>query len=326
MNENMLLDAIGEARPDLVEAAHAVRKRNRVWPRIAAAAACICLCLLGAVPALAAADVRPAYELLYAVAPSAAQRLKPVSLACEDNGIVMEVVSALVEGDTAELLVSIRDTTGSRIDRTADLFDSYSINTPAGTVGTCRKTDFDGETGSVFFLIELSTMNGEPISGDKITFSVREILYAKSLYDCPIKLPEEPSELRPASEARGLIRGGSGDLEAGKEGMLVVPGETETPLTRGVSLTGWAEWDGKLSVQIRYEDILETDNHGDVYLLAADGGIIPCLYTVAVHDGADSLEDYVFDATEAREGSLRGSFTTGGGLVKGDWQVTVPLE
>ena len=108
--------------------------------------------------------------------------------------------------------------------------------------------------------------------------------------------------------------------------MLAVPGETETPLTRGVSLTGWAEWDGKLSVQIRYEDILETDDHGEVCLIGEDGSMKRCLYTVSVHDGADSLEDYVFDAAEAREGSLRGSFTTGGGLVKGDWQVTVPLE
>lgn len=326
MNENKLLDAIGEARSDFVEAAHAARKRKKVWPRIVAAAACVCICLCGAVPALAAADVRPAYELLYAVSPSAAQKLKPVNLACEDKGIRMEVVSALVEGDTAELLISIRDLTGSRIDRTADLFDSYSINTPFGTVGTCRKTDYDEETGSVFFLVELTSMNGEPVSGDKITFSVREILYAKSLFECPVVLPEEPSELRPASKARDLIRGGSGEFEEGKKGMLVVPGGTETPLTRGVSLTGWAEWDGKLSVQIRYKDVLETDDHGEIFAVGEDGSTKRCLYTVAVRDGADSLVDYVFDSGDVVAGSLLGSFTTGGGLVKGNWQVTVPLE
>ena len=336
MNEQMLLDAIGEARPDWVEAARAVKRRKRIWPKIAAAAACICICLCGAVPALAAADVRPAYELLYAVSPTAAQRLKPVNLACEDNGIKMEVVSALVEGDTAELLVSIRDETGSRIDRTADLFDSYSINTPHGKVGTCRKTDYDEETGRVFFLIELTTMNGEPISGDKITFSVREILYAKSRYDCPIELPAEQAELRSALEVSERIRGWSGEsadeLDLAPDGgdlpeiMLVKPGRTETPLTRGVSLTGWGEWDGKLSVQIRYEGVLTTDNHGEIYVVGADGETKRCLYTVSAIDGPDSLEDYVFDAEEARAGSLWGSFTTGGGLVRGDWQVTVPLE
>ena len=328
MNENKLLDAIGEARSDFVEAARPAKKRKKAWTKIVAAAACICLCVCLAVPALAAADVQAAYEVLYAVSPSAAQRLKPVNLACEDEGIRMEVVSALVEGDTAEMLVSIRDLTGSRIDRTADLFDSYTINTPFGMNGTCRKTDYDEQTGEVFFLIELTSMNGEKIAGKKVTFSVREILYSKSRYDCPIELREEQTALlRLVSEKEDIVRGGWGfDEWDGTDAELVVPGGTEQQLCPGASLTGWAVKDDLLHVQVRYKNVHTTDNHGEIYLLGGDGTKVDPLYGVYTRDGEDSLADAVFDASEAEGRTLWGSFTIGGGLVRGKWQVTVPLE
>ena len=327
MNENKLLDAIGEARSDFVEAARPAKKKKKAWTKIVAAAACLCLCVCLAVPALAAADVQAAYEVLYAVSPSAAQRLKPVNLACEDEGIRMEVVSALVEGDTAEMLVSIRDLTGSRIDRTADLFDSYTINTPFGMNGTCRKTDYDEQTGEVFFLVKLTSMNGEKIAGTKVTFSVREILYSKSRYDRPIELTSEQSELRPVSETEDVVRGGWGlDEWDVADAELVVPGGTEQQLCPGASLTGWRMEDGFIHVQIRYKNVLTTDNHGDLYMLDENGTRVDPLYGVYTRNGDDSLCDAVFDASEAEGSALWGSFTIGGGLVKGRWQVTIPLE
>ena len=327
MNENMLLDAIGEARPDFVEAARPAKKKKKAWTKIVAAAACICLCVCLAVPALAAANVQAVYEVLYAVSPSAAQRLKPVNLACEDEGIRMEVVSALVEGDQAEFLVSIRDLTGSRIDRTADLFDSYTINTPFGMNGTCRKTDYDEQTGAVFFLIELTSMDGKKIDGKKVTFSVREILYSKSRYDCLIELPPEESELCPVSEREDVVGGVWGFDDWDLTGVeRIVPGGTETELVPGASLTGWRMEDGLFHVQIRYKNVHTTDNNGELYLLGGDGTKVNPLYGVYTRDGDDSLCDAVFDATAMDGRALWGSFTIGGGLVHGRWQVTIPLE
>ena len=328
MNGNELLEKMDLIDPAYINAADpAPKKTNASWIKWGAAAACICLCVCLAVPALAAADMEALYEALYAVAPSAAQRLKPVNLACEDEGIRMEVVSALVEGDTAEMLVSIRDLTGSRIDRTADLFDSYTINTPFGMNGTCRKTDYDEKTGEVFFLIELTSMNGEKIAGKKVTFSVREILYSKSRYDCPIELPPEQSELRHVSESDDVDRGGWGfDEWDGTDAELVVPGGTEQQLCPGASLTGWAVKDGLLHVQVRYKNVHTTDNHGEIYLLGGDGTKVDPFYGVYTRDGEDSLCDSVFDASAMNDHALWGSFTIGGGLVRGRWQVTIPLE
>ena len=117
----------------------------RAQSRAAAALAAAVLCLSLAAPALANAD--PAYELLYRLSPAAAQLLRPVRKADEDNGIRLEVVSARVEGDTAEIYVTLRDLTGDRVDDTTDLFDSYSIHRPFDSSAACRSAGFDAETG-----------------------------------------------------------------------------------------------------------------------------------------------------------------------------------
>ena len=133
MKTDKLQDAIGGVRDQYILDAHektASRKRGIVWKKVVAIAACICICVCAAVPALAAADNEFAYDVLYSISPSIAQKLKPIRKSCEDNGIKMEVLSADIRGDSAEILVSMQDQTDSRLDETTDLFDSYSINTP----------------------------------------------------------------------------------------------------------------------------------------------------------------------------------------------------
>jgi hypothetical protein len=44
--------------------------------------ASLAVCFTLAVPAMAAADVQVAYEILYAVSPKIAQELKPVRMSC----------------------------------------------------------------------------------------------------------------------------------------------------------------------------------------------------------------------------------------------------
>lgn len=88
-----------------------------------AAAATIMLVFTMSVPALAAADYEPAYNLLYKVSPTIAQKLKPVRMSCEDNGIKFEVISAYVEGSEAKIFISAQDIDGDKIDETTDLFE-----------------------------------------------------------------------------------------------------------------------------------------------------------------------------------------------------------
>ena len=76
--------------------------KKPIWIKWGAMVASLLLVFTMSVPALAAADFGPAYNLLYKVSPAIAQKLKPVSMSCEDNGIKFEVISAYVEGSEAK--------------------------------------------------------------------------------------------------------------------------------------------------------------------------------------------------------------------------------
>lgn len=59
--------------------------------------------------------------MMYSVSPKIAQKLKPVNESCVDNGIEMKVVAAEIQDNKATVLVTMRDTEGSRLDETTDL-------------------------------------------------------------------------------------------------------------------------------------------------------------------------------------------------------------
>lgn len=47
-----------------------------------------------------------------------------------------------------------------------------------------------------------------------------------------------------------------------------------TELSKGVTVTAYGFIDGKLHIQVYYDDILHTDNHGFVWLQDKDGTVI----------------------------------------------------
>ena len=176
MKTETLFEAIGDIWEDWIDDAHANGRRRRRFPAIAAA---ILMCMTLTVSALAVTDSEIFYDVLYAVNPSIAQRLKPVQLSCVDNGIELTVVSADVDGDTASVYIGLRDLEGDRIDETCDLYDSYGIHMPSDMVGTCSFSHFDEETKTALFLVEISRGDGKKIRGDKLTFTLREFLSGK---------------------------------------------------------------------------------------------------------------------------------------------------
>ena len=135
MRKKDISDAIGNINDRYIEeAADFQRKKKRtgkssILQKSVAAAASFILVFILSVSTLVAADFSPAYEFLYTLSPSAAQKLKPVSMISEDNGIKIEVISAYVESGEAKILISVQDLEEDRIDETTDLFDSFSINT-----------------------------------------------------------------------------------------------------------------------------------------------------------------------------------------------------
>ena len=234
--------------------------------------------------------------MMYSVSPKIAQKLKPVNESCVDNGIEMKVVAAEIQDNKATVLVTMRDTEGSRLDETTYLFDSYSINTPYDQSAGCSFTEYDPNTNTAAFLILIEQNDHILIPGDKVTFSVSQIISGKSHNKYRLN-PINTDNVLKISEylSDPPVRGAGGyDSEDIK---LIIPDEKNAVnLEEGVWFTGIGIVDNELHIQIRYDDIKTTDNHGFVYLKNKNGNVVNCRGNVAFWDEnyKNSYEEYVF--------------------------------
>lgn len=325
---------------DVLKSAHGGEKKKRTAssfrkPVIAILAVCICMSL--AVPALAA-TVEPVYRMMYAFSPGIAQFFMPVQKSAEDNGIKMEVVSAYIRGNEADIYITMQDLTGDRIDGTTDLLDSYSINRPFSSLASCQRVGYDEKTKTATFLISITEWGDQKIAGDKITFSVGEFISDKKDYE-DIKIPIDLSSVSTAKSTKRVdSTGGSGkDYEK-----YIVEGKT-TALTpsqamdgfpvEGIELTGVGYVDGKLHIQTAAYHNLDKDDHGYFYLKDADGSRIDLDYDFSFlnqfqQPGRIDYDECVFDVPQEEIGnySLYGNFVTSGMHTEGNWRVTFPLE
>ena len=340
MRGSELLNKMDLISPQYIHAADIQPRTKRTGlKKWCAIAACLCLVFILAVPVMAAS--MPAfYNMLYTVSPATAQFFKPVQLSCEDNGIRMEVSAAYIHENIAEIYISVQDLEGTKFDETIDLFDSYQINTPFDCSAHCILSGYDPDTHTAEFLITIEQWDDQDITGDKLTFSLREILSKKETYEgiinevnlSDIQLESTTQRVDP----RGI--GGSEFIEkyeeSAEQDLLTVlkPSGTICSPVDGVSLTGIGYVDGYLHIQVYYKDILKTDNHGTIALtnketdetISADG-------SVAFFDdaGENSYEDYIFTEIPAEtlgEYDLYGEFITSSGSIEGNWSVTFPLE
>lgn len=338
MNRETISLAIGNMDDRHIQEAESERPQTALFARLRhsrkkmiALAASIALLFTLAVPALAAADIPAAYEVMYALSPEMAQRLKPVSMSNEDEGIRMEVISANISGKTADIFISMQDLTGERIDETIDLFDSYHIRVPFSSSATCERKSYDEKTGVATFLIHIELMGNRAFSGRKITFSVNQFLSNKQEYhDTLPQIDWHTVSRTPQTQHDVNSRGGYGDNDPAHLAFLAVQPETSFSPADGVTVTGTGFLDGKLHMQAYYENILETDNHGYLYLLHADGSKMLGESVVAFWDSArtGSYEEYVFDISpeELMNYAPYGHFWTCSSLTTGNWEVTFPLE
>lgn len=317
------------------------RHRAPAWKRRLCAAGAIAACVFGGLPLAAASDA--GYMLMHAVAPSAAQFFTPVRRTDEDQGIRMEVESAYIHGDTAEIHISFQDLDSDRIDATTDLYDSYSINRPFSSSGGCFPQGFDEESGKVRFQLLITEWGSQRIEGKKITFSVRELLCKKRTYD-NIEIPLDLSGIGPATETTKVEYSG-GDMPEGYDPhsgepyepymiRVLEPGEPrkEFPVD-GMALTGIGYIDSKLHIQTVTTDPSAVDNHGFFFLNDGDGNIVRGERIVYFRKDAEdynqpSYQDHIFNVPQEELSRYRlyGWFQTGGELIQGNWRITFPLE
>ena len=309
----------------------AAPSKRRKRPLIAALAVLVCLTL--AVPVLAV-QVEPVYQALYALSPAAAQFFQPVREVCEDSGVRMEVVSADLSGDTAQVYIAL---TGDAVDETTDLYDSYSVHVPFDSIGHCERLSFDPATNTATFLITQQTMSGEDISGGKMTFSLRCFLSGKETAEgLTVDLPLG-NYAEEALTAEGYSVSGGGGIgndyqDYGEHASMLLPGAPLTTPADGMSITAAGYADGLFHVQVQLADRLRTDNHCSLSLRTSEGTVIDPRANVyftdyATEDRTDYVE-FLFDVSpeELANCTLLGDFYTSGLYTEGRWRVTFPLK
>ncbi len=301
-------------------------------PMIAFASFCLCFFLV--MPVLA--DTEPIYRLMYLISPATAQFFKPIKKTDVDNGIKMEVVSAYIHENVAEIYITMEDLTGNRIDETIDLPESYSINRPVSSIGHCSYVGYDAETKKATFLITIQEGEGKDIAGEKITFSVSRFLSHKKTYD-DIPFLIDLSTVPNAESTQKVSKRGGGYVAPGDMSAFVDALIPSTPMSEfavdGIELTGIGYIDGKLHIQTSVKDKSSNDNHGHFYLKDKAGNIINSKggFDFIKYDDQENRIDYhndVFDIPqdEISNYTLSGYFVISGMETKGNWKVTFPLE
>lgn len=325
----------------VIKSAHSNENKNNKKivllrkPMIAIISLCICLSL--AMPVLAT-TVEPIYQLMYLVSPSIAQFFIPVQKADEYNGIKMEVVSAYIHNNIAEIYITMKDLTENRIDSTTDLFDSYSIYRTFDSSASCRSVGYDDNTKTATFLITIDEYGNKKIEGNKITFSVKEFLSHKNLFK-DINIPIDLSTITTAYNTQKVTSNGGG----GRDSMKYLSEENPTALVPskvmnifpvdGFELTGVGYIDGMLHIQTTVYDSLTNGNYSFIYMKNSNGDTINYNYNFYFMNHYEepnriSYCEYVFDIPqeEIEQYSLYGDFVTSGMHTEGNWRVTFPLK
>lgn len=299
------------------------RERKIPWRGAVIMFALIFFCLTLTIPAFADAVV---------------QFFRPIQKSDEENGIRMEVVSAYIHENTAELYVTMQDLTDNRIDETIDLFDSYSISPSFEQMANCEFIDYDGRTHTATFLITIKGMKGEKIEGDKITFSVREFLSHKKGYQ-DMEIPIDFSTIKMHVATQEIVeptgRGGAGIIRNESAEIIALKPQGNLPKSglEEVRLTGVGYIDGKLHIQTAVTDKLTYDTHRYLYLKNQDGDIVHANenFSFMAQDEQSGRIDYqeeIFDIlqSELSNYKLYGNFVISGMRTEGDWQITFPIE
>ena len=300
-----------------------------------------------------ATNVPIIYDLMYQVSPSVAQYFMPVQKKCESNGIEMEVVSAYIKGDTAQVYITLKDLEGNRVDESTDLNDSYAINRAFDcTIGSCENIGYDEETRKATFLITITNNESKNIDGEKLTFMMSNFISQKQKWD-EIKLPISAEQVDANTKTKKIWLSGFSTSEVKNEDTYKVKNEelvieSNKDIDFGVTdmrITGIAYLDNKLHIQVSAKNNLKIDNHGEIYLknketnekklsdynlfftLCKKGDHYEISQEVNNKDRLDFTE-YVFDISkdDLKKYDFYGDFVAGNLNTEGKWKVTFPIE
>lgn len=303
-----------------------LRRMPRRGRRLVLALGALALCLAISLPVLAYQS--PVFlDLLYQVNPALAQALRPVGLACEDQGVRMEVLAAMRDEDTTVVYLTMQDQTGDRIDGTLDIYDYW---VQGARMSNCQLVDWDPDTKTGTLRM---TATGETQS--KVTVRVNSFLSHKEKLEAvpaPLSLAELPAA-QPAALDRRDLSGMGGEIEEpGKRGEFTILAwdawDQPIPGAEFVHITNAGVLGDALHIQTRWNE--SVDDHGSLYLLSPSGERRPCDYHLSFGKGGygRNYQEYVFSlpAGGLSGWQVLGDFTVNHSYTEGKWQVTFPID
>ena len=320
----------------------------------AIAMACL-MTMFCSMPVLAA-NVPIIYDLMYLVSPSIAQHFMPIQKTDENNGIKMEVVSAKIEDEEVQIYMTLQDLAENRIDETADLNDSYSLNTAFEcSVGHCQNIGYNDKTKKTTFMITLKDIENKKINNEKLTFRLNNFISHKDIWEnihLPINFKD--NKVLETTEIKQFTGFSSTEEKYYNLGIDKIDHTVISPKYKidfGVTdmkITGIGIINDKLHIQVSAKNNLKLDNHGEIYLKnKITNEIKSCNYKVSFILGEKENEyeystdyfssdnknridftEYVYDvsAEELENYDFYGDFISGQENIKGEWQVTFPIE
>ena len=337
MKADTFIKAMGNIDERFLNVEVPERKIHRQWTKWVAGVTAALLLIACPLPAMTALGSDGAYSVLYELAPSVAQTFKPVRKSCTDDGIEMTVISEKCDGSTAQVCLAMRDLTGETSYDYWDLYDSYMLNFPYDMNGHCRFSEYDADSNTAYFVVELETMNGRDMPKKKVTFSLRELLLGRKETKCDIEIDMSAIRNEPEAIHRNDITGGSAyDYLPDPDDYRFLLPEDE-PVCRpadNACLDAIGYVDGALHILMRFEDVGHTDSHGWVRLVDREGDeVVSEKETISFsywydEEHTDMCCEYVMPVEYDRlaDCTLFGEFYTALGYRSGDWQVTFPLK
>jgi len=310
---------------------------------IAASAALALVIATGAADASGLIDLR---HMLRFIGEERVGILQPINEQSDDQGIEMNVLGAVRDGDSAEVYITLKDTAGKRVDEKLRLYD-YRVE--GGTdLNNSEMMNYDVRKG----VATLRLLTQGAAIGDRMSVRIESFLRGeqeKEGYDSKLDLSgllvdpitDTYKTLNRDRDNIGLAATAetSKALSAQKELHVLNPDAMSVALPGldWTKLTNIGFVDGKLHIQFSPDTEKGRYNHAEFYLTDQKGNRQDIDFyrlhwgeveaTGKVYGG--KYQEYVFDVStpEQLQGlKLMGSLLTYDELVKGNWGATFDLK
>lgn len=279
MEDIRVNDSLKKAIMKNIQSEQAEQKPAQKWNKKKIIVTAAAAALIAAFPLTVGAEAvgRAVSDWVYSsVNANVADEVYPIYNSCTDNGIKVEVESAVNDSHRALIFLTLQDVEGKGRLSDVDFLDSYSLSIGGHSMGTTVLDSYDPETQTARFYTD--TLLKKDISGQSVTFRLERFMAHKTEYpilDTGVDLSaisqENPKTGGSAiKEIYGIGYVNATDEETDhkpKKSDLLTPDVMDISLGEEldfVHITNIGYVNGKLHIQTKWD--AGYDNHGELEL------------------------------------------------------------